>query len=83
MRYAVLTLALLFGMLSCVAVAGLSWRLLGWSVAGAFQSVLHTPRDLSAHTELVIWTASSIVSIIFTAWLFRLYWHKDEAARNR
>jgi hypothetical protein len=44
MRYAVLTLAFLFGLLSCIAVAGLLWRLLGWSVAGAFQSVLYAPK---------------------------------------
>jgi hypothetical protein len=73
MRYAVLTLAFLFGLLSCIAVAGLFWRLLGWSVAGAFQSVLHAPSDPLTHTELVIWSASSIVSIFFTVWLSRLY----------
>ena len=43
MRYAVLTLAFLFGILSVIACMGLGWRFVGWSIAGAFQNTLHIP----------------------------------------
>jgi len=51
MRYAVLTFAVLFGILSVAALTGLGWRLLGWSMAGAFQSVLHYSSEPSAHID--------------------------------
>jgi hypothetical protein len=73
MRYVVLTLAILFASLSAVAFVGLGWRLVGWSIAGAFQSVLHTTDDPAAHTELMIWTAASIISVFFTVRLIILY----------
>lgn len=73
MRYAVLTLAILFATLSVIALSGLGWRLLGWYVAGAFQSVLHTTNHPSARSEMTIWSAATIVSVFFTARLITLY----------
>jgi len=73
MRYAVLTLAIVFATLSMIAFVGLGWRLVGWSIAGAFQSVLHATDDPAAHTELSIWAAASIISGFFTVRLIMLY----------
>jgi len=73
MRYAVLTLSILFAGLSAVALFGLGWLVVGWSIAGAFQSVLHTSDDPSAHMELAIWTAAAIISVFFTVQLIKLY----------
>jgi hypothetical protein len=73
MRYAVLTLAVLFGILSVVALTGLGWRLLGWGIAGAFQSVLHYSSDPSAQIEMLIWSGASIISLFFTVRLSLLY----------
>jgi hypothetical protein len=73
MRYAVLTLAIVFATLSMIALVGLGWRLVGWSIAGAFQSVLHTTDDPAAHIELAIWAAASIISGFFTVRLIMLY----------
>jgi hypothetical protein len=73
MRYAVLTLAILFATLSAVALSGLGWRILGWYVAGAFQDVLHTTRDPAAQAEMAIWSAATIVSVFFTVRLITLY----------
>lgn len=66
MRRTVLILAVLFGILSVVALAGLGWRVLGWSIAGAFHSLLNYSDDPSASTELSIWSAASVISIFFT-----------------
>jgi len=73
MRYTVLILAVLFGVLSFLALAGLGWRLLGWSIAGAFQTVLHYSDDPSASTELSIWSAASVISLFFAVRLTLLY----------
>jgi len=72
MRYALLTLAILFATLSLVALSGLGWRFLGWYVAGAFQGVLHTTNDPSARSEMAIWSAATIVSVFFTVRLVTL-----------
>jgi hypothetical protein len=73
MRHAVLTLAVLFGVLSVVALTGLGWGLLCWSIAGAFQTVLHYPGDPSARIELLIWSGALIISVFFTVRLSLLY----------
>jgi len=73
MRYAVLTLVLLFGILSVIACVGLGVRFVGWSVAGAFQSTLHMPGDPAAPTELAIWSVATVTSIFFTVRLIQLY----------
>ena len=73
MRYGVLILAVLFGILSVMALTGLGWRFLGWNIAGAFHTVLRYSDDPSARTELLIWSVASVVSIFFTVRLTLLY----------
>jgi glucan phosphoethanolaminetransferase (alkaline phosphatase superfamily) len=58
---------------SLAAMSGFAWMLLGYSVSGAFGSVLKTPEDPTAKVQLFLWGAYVMVSFVLTFWLVVIY----------
>jgi glucan phosphoethanolaminetransferase (alkaline phosphatase superfamily) len=73
MKYAFQVVIVVSIAVSLAAISGFAWSFLGYSVAGAFGSVLKTPQDAAAKEQLFLWGVCSLVALALTCWLFLVY----------